>query len=211
MNNDLKEAMKNAVVLVVITLLAGLALGGVYQLTKEPIEHQKELAVAESCRAVFPAADYPEYDLSFVLTDIQPSEALKNELLKNGVTIGNIYAAVSPGGMTEGFAIEAASSEGYGGDIRLMCGIATDGTLKGVSILEISETAGLGMRAESVLVPQLRNLHVEHITYTKVGKQTEDEIDAISGATVTTTAFVNIVNASLDVFAEINSAEGGAA
>ncbi|MBO7530466.1 MAG: FMN-binding protein [Lachnospiraceae bacterium] len=88
-----------------------------------------------------------------------------------------------------------------------MCGVDTYGTLKGVSILEISETAGLGMRAESVLVPQLRNLNVDHITFTKVGKQAENEIDAISGATVTTTAFVNAVNASLDVFAEIAGKE----
>ena len=81
-----------------------------------------------------------------------------------------------------------------------MCGITSEGVLRGVSILEISETAGLGMRAESVLVPQIHNLNAEHITFTKTGSTSESEIDAISGATVTTTAFVNIVNASLDVY-----------
>ena len=207
MNKDIRSAFKDALILVVITLVSGLLLGLVNMLTEEPIRLQKEQAVVDSCKAVFPAGDYPSYELSFVLTDYRPSEALQSELLKNGVTVGNIYAAVSPGGMTEGFAIEVTSSEGYGGDIRLMCGVDTYGTLKGVSILEISETAGLGMRAESVLVPQLRNLNVDHITFTKVGKQAENEIDAISGATVTTTAVVNAVNASLDVFAEIAGKE----
>ncbi|MCR5619175.1 MAG: RnfABCDGE type electron transport complex subunit G [Lachnospiraceae bacterium] len=211
MNKDLNSALKDALILVVITLVSGLLLGLVNMLTEEPIRLQKEQAVVDSCKAVFPAGDYPSYELSFVLTDLRPSEMLQNELLQNGVTVGNIYAAVSPGGMTEGFAIEVTSSEGYGGDIRLMCGVDTYGTIKGVSILEISETAGLGMRAGDVLVPQLRNLNVDHIVFTKTGKTSDNEIDAISGATVTTTAFVNCVNAALDVFEEMVPAEGGAA
>ena len=84
-----------------------------------------------------------------------------------------------------------------------MCGVSDTGVLRGISILEISETAGLGMRAESVIVPQIHNLDVTQITYTKTGKTRDDEIDAISGATITTTAFVNMINASLDVYAEI--------
>ena len=92
----------------------------------------------------------------------------------------------------------------------MVCGITADGVLRGVSILEISETAGLGMRAESVLVPQIHNMNTDSIVFTKSGKTEENEIDAISGATITNTAFVNIVNASLKVYSEIASLKGGA-
>lgn len=210
MNKDVKEAIKNAIVLIVITLLAGLALGGVYQMTKEPIEQQKALALAESCKAVFPYEDGFEQAASFTASYYMVSEQLKNELSQNGIVVGNIYNALSADGNVIGYAIEVTSHEGYGGDIKLMCGITAEGVLRGVSILEISETAGLGMRAESVLVPQIHNMNTDQISFTKSGKTDDNEIDAISGATITTTAFVNIVNASLKVYSEMASLKGGA-
>ena len=211
MNRDLNSALRDALILIAITLISGLALGGVYALTKEPIEYQKQLAVTESCYAVFPVEEGFVSAASFEPTALTPSEALAGEFLKNGVKIGNIYQALSAEGQVIGYAIEVTSAEGYGGDIRLMCGITTEGVLRGVSILEISETAGLGMRAGTVLVPQIHNMDVQHITFTKTGKTLPDEIDAISGATVTTTAFVNCLNAVLDTSAELSPVEGGAA
>ena len=113
-------------------------------------------------------------------------------------------------GTVAGYAVEVTSAEGYGGDIRIMCGITSEGVLRGISILEIGETAGLGMRAESVIVPQIHNLDVAEITYTKTGKTSTDEIDAISGATITTRAFVNMINGALQVCNEINPVKGDA-
>lgn len=210
MNKDYVAAAKDALVLIIITLVAGLCLGGVYELTKEPIAHQKELAITESCKAVFPDEEGFTPVASFVLSDAVISEALAAELKQNGITVGNIYMALSADGSLAGYAIEVTSAEGYGGNIRIMCGISADGTLRGISILEIGETAGLGMRAESVIVPQIHNLNVAEITYTKTGKTSEDEIDAISGATITTKAFVNMINAALDVCNEINPVKGDA-
>ena len=204
MNEDYRSALKDALVLIVITLVAGLLLGGVYQLTKQPIEDQKALALAESCKAVFPAEEGFAAVDHFTESTYVVSEGLASKLLANGVSVGNIYEAYSADNTLMGYAIEVTSAEGYGGDIRLMCGISEGGILRGVSILEISETAGLGMRAESVLVPQIHNMNVSEIRFTKTGKTEDNEIDAISGATITTTAFVNIVNASLDVYAEIS-------
>lgn len=210
MNKDIKEAVKNSIVLIVITLLAGLALGYVYRITKDPIEQQKAVALAASCKAVFPYEEGYEQAASFAASDHAVSDQLKNELSQSGIEVGNIYNALSADGSVIGYAIEVTSHEGYGGDIKLMCGITADGVLRGVSILEISETAGLGMRAESVLVPQIHNMNTDSIVFTKSGKTEENEIDAISGATITTTAFVNIVNASLKVYSEIASLKGGA-
>lgn len=210
MNKDVKEAVKNAIVLMVITLIAGLALGYVYRITKDPIEQQKAATLAASCKAVFPYEEGFEQAVSFAPSEYMVSEQLKNELSQSGIEVGNIYNALASDGSVMGYAIEVTSHEGYGGDIKIMCGVTADGVLRGVSILEISETAGLGMRAESVLVPQIHNMNTDQIIFTKSGKTADNEIDAISGATITTTAFVNIVNASLKVYTEIASLKGGA-
>ena len=211
MNKDLNSAIKDALILVAITLVSGLLLGLVNMLTEEPIRIQKEQAVIESCNAVFPTEQGFAEVSTFELTGYVPSESLTAVLSKDGLSIGNVYKAVGTDGSVAGYAIEVTSAEGYGGDIRLMCGITSDGILRGVSILEISETAGLGMRAGDVLVPQIHNLDVDHIVFTKTGKTSSNEIDAISGATITTTAFVNCVNAVLDVTEELFPMEGGAA
>ena len=211
MNNDLRSAIKDALILVVITLVSGLLLGLVNMLTEEPIRLQKEQAVIDSCKAVFPYEEGFTQVATFELTGYVPSEQLTAMLSKDGVTVGNIYKAIAADGSVAGYAIEVTSAEGYGGDIRLMCGVTSDGILRGVSILEISETAGLGMRAGDVLVPQIHNLDVDRIVFTKTGKTSSNEIDAISGATITTTAFVNCVNAALDVSDEVSPMEGGAA
>ena len=211
MNKDIRSAIKDALILVAITLVSGLLLGLVNMLTEETIRLQKEQAVIDSCKAVFPYEEGFIQVATFELTGYVPSEQLTAMLSKDGVTVGNIYKAIAADGSVAGYAIEVTSAEGYGGDIRLMCGITSDGILRGVSILEISETAGLGMRAGEVLVPQIHNLDVDHIVFTKTGKTSSNEIDAISGATITTTAFVNCVNAALDVSDEVSSMEGGAA
>ena len=96
--------------------------------------------------------------------------------------------------------ITVTTKEGYGGDIQFSVGVRTDGTLNGMSILSISETAGLGMRAEEVLKPQFANKRAEVFAYTKSGAAAEDQIDAISGATITTNAVTNGVNAGLYYF-----------
>lgn len=99
-----------------------------------------------------------------------------------------------------GYVLTVTSREGYGGDITFTMGIRLDGTLNGISILSISETAGLGMKAEAVLKPQFENKNVSQFTYTKSGAVSDDQIDAISGATITTNAVTTAVNGGLYYF-----------
>ena len=114
--------------------------------------------------------------------------------------IENTLKAVGAEGEVLGYVLTVTSHEGYGGDITFTMGITMDGTLNGVSILSISETAGLGMKAESVLKPQFANKKVPSFTYTKQGAASDSQIDAISGATITTSAFTNAVNGGLYYF-----------
>ena len=101
-------------------------------------------------------------------------------------------------GETVGYVINVTSSEAYDGELQLSVGIATDGTVKGVEMLSISETAGLGMKAdEAEFKDQFKDKQVERFSYTKSGETGDDKIDAISGATITTNAVTNAVNSAL--------------
>lgn len=197
--SDLKEMLKETAVLTAITLLSGLLLGFVYELTKEPIRLQQEKAVQEACRAVFPE----EENILFDRLEVSPSQELQASLAERGVRIGSLYTAAAGDGSEVGYVIETVSAEGYGGNIVLYVGITADGVLNAVSILKISETPGLGMQAEKVLLPQLRSKAVEQITYTKTGSKRESEIDAISGATITTKAVTDAVNGALKMAEEL--------
>ncbi len=206
---DIGVMLKEAGALLLITLVAGLLLGFVYELTKEPRNRQKELAIQNACAEVMPdAASFSE--LEYALSD-----DLTEELSGAGVTIGTVYEAKDASGSFMGYVLESTSSEGYGGDIVLYLGIdpkSEPATLSGVSILSISETAGLGMRAEEVLVPQFNGKSAISFIVTKTGSTADNEIDAISGATITTKAVTNAVNGGLKAANELymsnNEAEG---
>lgn len=190
-NSDVKIMLKEAGILFVITLISGLMLGFVYELTKEPIRLQQEKAIQEACAAVFSDA------AQFVEISYVPDEAFKAELAEDGIKLGTVFEAKDASDKLLGYVIEAASTEGYGGNIVLYLGVSLDGTLNDISILEISETPGLGMRADEVLTPQFHGKAVSGFTYTKSGSRTDSEIDAISGATITTKAVTNAVNGGL--------------
>ena len=201
--NDIAVMFKEAGILFAITLIAGLVLGMVYELTKEPIRIQQEKAVQEACSAVFQSA------VSFEELNYELDDMLTEELSQEGVKIGSVYEALGVNGALLGFVLEATSTEGYGGNIVLYLGVAMDGTLNDISILEISETAGLGMQAPDVLVPQFHDKNVDNFVYTKSGAVADNEIDAISGATITTRAVINAVNGGLKVAHVLLEGGGG--
>lgn len=195
--NNIGTVIKEAAILFGITLISGLLLGFVYELTREPIADQKQRAVQEACAAVFQEA------ASFELMEYEISGELKGELAASGVVPGSVFRAKDADGSLMGYVIQSASKKGYGGEIVLYAGICMDGTLNDVSILEISETPGLGMRAGNVLSPQFHGKKVDSFVYTKAGASADNEIDAIAGATITTRAFTNAVNGALRVSGEL--------
>ena len=115
--------------------------------------------------------------------------------------ITEVAQAMDNNGSVIGYVISVTSHEAYAGDLSLSVGILNDGTVKGVEMLSISETAGLGMKAdESEFKDQFKDKNVEKFTYTKNGEKGDDKIDAISGATITTNAVTNAVDSVLVYF-----------
>ena len=101
-------------------------------------------------------------------------------------------------GSEAGYVITVTDKDGYGGDIQITVGIMSDGMVNGISFLSISETAGLGMQADTdEFKSQFAGKNVAQFKYTKSGAASDEEIDALSGATITTNAVTNAVNAGL--------------
>lgn len=195
----MKNMLKDTLILMIITLFAGLLLGFVYNITKEPIAQQKELAKMAANKEVFAEAEEFQPYEAF---QAEEAVAVLTEAGLQGADVDEVSVAMK-GGNAIGYVITVTDHEGYGGDIQFSLGITNEGTLNGMSILSISETAGLGMRAEEVLKPQFANKTVDSFTYTKTGATSESQIDAISGATITTNAVTNGVNAGLIYFQKV--------
>nr|WP_297935714.1 RnfABCDGE type electron transport complex subunit G [uncultured Blautia sp.] len=190
--------IKDAMILTLITLIAGGVLGLVYEITKDPIAKQQEMAKQEAYKSVFEDAD------SFEVCVEEGDEELAAYLVENGFeaqTINEVMEAKDASGETLGYAINLTTSEGYGGDITFSMGVREDGTLNGISILTISETAGLGMNAtKDEFKNQFQDKQAEAFEVTKTGAAADNQINAISGATITSNAVTKGVNSGLCAF-----------
>ena len=191
----MKGAVRNVLCLTLITVVAGFGLGYVYDITKEPIAVMEENTKLNAYRSVFPEADnFNEKD------DVSPS-LLSTAGSETGCDIDSVVTATDSSGNYMGYVINTTSHDGYGGDITVSLGIDASGKVKGVEILKISETAGLGMKAkDAAFRDQFRDKTVTQFSYTKTGAKSDFEIDAISGATITTKAVTNAVNTALKLF-----------
>ena len=193
----MNNIVKNTLILTAITVVSGLLLGVVYDITKEPIAQAQENTKQEAYRTVL--SDASEFET--VEFDADTAASLLSE---NGYTsdvITEIAEGTDASGETVGYVISVQSSEAYDGSLSLSVGIASNGTVKGIEMLEISETAGLGMKAdEAEFKDQFKDKNVQKFTYTKTGEDGDDKIDAISGATITTNAVTNAVDSALVYF-----------
>lgn len=194
----MNNIVKNTLILTSITVISGLLLGIVYDITKEPIAEAQENTKQEAFRSVL--ADASSFE---TVEDFDASEAL-SLLKENGYTsdeITEIAEGIDGSGETIGYVINVMSHEAYDGDLEVSVGIAADGTVTGIEMLSISETAGLGMKAdEADFKDQFKDKKIEKFSYTKSGESGDDKIDAISGATITTNAVTNAVDSALIYF-----------
>ncbi len=118
---------------------------------------------------------------------------------------GNVYVeALDENGNLIGY-VFTTSSKGYGGEIKVMTGIALDGKVTGMDILSIAETAGLGMNAKK---DDFKNQYKDNTGAFEVVKNGagENQIQALTGATITSQAVTDAVNVAVDCF---NTLTGG--
>lgn len=193
----MKGILKDTFILFVITLVAGFCLGGVHDITLEPIAKAQQAAATATYKEVYPdAADFKE---TAELTE--KAAAAAEELAGQGfgkVRIDGAMEAVDASGSVIGYLVTSTSSESYGGDVQISVGITSDGTITGVGFLAISDTPGLGMKAkEPAFKDQFDGRPAQIFEVTKTAASGDAQIQAISGATVTSTAVTNAVNAAV--------------
>ncbi|WP_027431821.1 RnfABCDGE type electron transport complex subunit G [Lachnospira multipara] len=208
------KIIKDASVLFIITLVAGVLLGLVYQVTKEPIAAQNEKAKQEAYRTVL--ADASEFEVIYSEENSEDLDSLKALLAWSDDDyskddISEVVAGKS-NGETVGYVITVVAHDGYAGDIKFSVGISKEGECLGTSILSIGETAGLGMRAKTdpSYLNQFKNVTTDKFELVTDGTGSEagdSVVDAISGSTVTSKAMAKGINAALTAFKVLE--EGG--
>lgn len=188
--------MKDAAILFAITLIAGFCLGGVFEITKEPIEQAQQAAKIAAYKEVLPdASDFVEDGME------EKIAASAEDLMAQG--FGNVYIdtaaqAVDASGNPVGYVVSSTSKDGFGGEVKLSVGINGEGMVTGIAFLSIAETPGLGMNATGDgFKGQFAGKNAETLSVTKTGAPAENEIQAMSGATITSSAVTNAVNAAI--------------
>ena len=184
----IKKIIKDALALVAITVVAGVCLSFVHELTEPTIEAAEAEERTASYREVFPeAADF-----------ISPDEALSGETSIDGVTIGEALFAVDSDGNVIGCVISSTSANGYVGNVTLSVGVDLENTVTGMKVTSMSESPGFGSHCQDEdFQAQFKGVSGE-VTYVSGGKTQPNEIDMISGATFTTRAVTEAVNGALE-------------
>lgn len=182
-----ESTLKNMVItLASITLVASVLLGGVYALTKGPIDSAQKAKTNDAISKVV-----PEFD-----NDPSADRFVKEMAGKKY----SVYPATKAGEIV-GYAIETFSTGGFGGRILLMVGFNIDGTINNTAVLSHGETPGLGdkmVEGKSNFSVQFKGKNPQD--YKLIVKKDGGDVDAITASTITSRAFCDAVNAAWEVY-----------
>ena len=180
----MESSLKNmGVVLFTITLISSAAVGGVYMITKEPIEQAKVAAVNDALNQVL-----PEYEA----TTSQTIEVNSLPIVAHTATVAD---------KAVGYAVESISKNGFGGTVRLMVGFDTAGKIININVLEQKETPGLGTKMTdegNVLLASFKDKNAAEINMTV--KKDGGDVDALTAATISSRAYAEAVAVAYEAF-----------
>lgn len=182
-----KETLTVSLKLFIITVVSALCLATVNKITKPIIAENNLNAEVAAQQEVLPEA------VDFTISEIPAVDS-------PGVTIEKLSVGLKTkdGNGIAGYVITAVSNAGYGGDIKVMVGINDALKVTRIKILESSETAGLGANASKPKFSGQFEGADSKLTVVK-GVAGENEISAISSATITSKAVTSCVNAAIEV------------
>lgn len=176
MKKSFNEIIKPVLVLVCICLVVTALLAYINSVTS-PI-----IAKAEQ--------EKTEQAMSEVLFEADGFEKLEIENLPDRVT--EVYTATNGAGY-----VFMLTTKGYGGDMKLICGMKSDGTIEQCKTLSHAETSGLGSKTAE---DPYRN------QYSGKNSDTLSEVDAITGATISSNAYKNAIEDAFKVYDMIKEA-----
>lgn len=188
----MKDILRLAIALTLITAGAGLILALVEEATREPIAEQRRLETVRALQAVLPEIDnQPDSDTVSLVTGVD----------KRGRDVQRVFYRGRNADNLVGIAFKVTAPDGYSGNIDVMVGIRPDGSVVGVEILTHAETPGLGDKIElPSFKDQFRDKNLDNIDWRV--KKDGGEFDQITGATISPRAVVGAVKAGLTFFTE---------
>ena len=193
----IESSLRNmVVVLFAVCLVASAALGGIYTLTKEPIEAAQ---VAKTNSAI--AAVVPEFDNN-------PSDSANVREIDVDGAVSKVYVA-KKGEEVVGYAIESSTSKGFSGNITIMVGFAPDGTIVNTSVISHAETPGLGAKIanpEDPFIVQFAGKNPGNPDFKLAVKKDGGSVDAITASTITSRAYAKAVETAIAVYDAISQA-----
>lgn len=186
----MREIVKLGLILFIITAIAAALLGFANEVTSEIIAQVQEQESNKARQEVLPSA------VNFV--PLEESEF--NEIASENNKVNEVYIGKDASDGLIGYTIKSIES-GYGGDIEIITGISVEGQITGMKVVRHSETPGLGANSTK---PEFQNQFLgksskSNISVVKSSPK-DSEIQAISGATITSKAVSNGVNTAIDVF-----------
>ncbi|MBO5071933.1 MAG: RnfABCDGE type electron transport complex subunit G [Eubacterium sp.] len=205
MNEKKSSMIKDAVILCLITLILGAVLAGVYAITKAPIDASQEKTNNEACQAVVAEGDSVldndaeavKKALAYISSrDLSNAETKDGDLLANYLVIEQIHPTKNGGKV-----FLASATKGYGGAIGFALGVDANGAITGISITSQSETAGLGANCENEdwlkgFAGKVAPQNASSEMYNK-NESNDSQVQALSGATVTSRAITRAVKGIL--------------
>ena len=188
----LKRIPKPVIALTIIAALACIALSGVYSMTKDPIAAAELAKKRESFKIVCEnAAEFSEIDAAQKTLDELDGGTYGAG--KFGTTvIEEVYEALDADGNTAGYVFSITNRNAYNPPLKLALGVDPDGNILKIAFIELNETPGKGSKADE---PAFKDQFV--------GQTDTSGVDTMSGATVTSKAVLNAVNAGLDFFRSV--------
>lgn len=190
MRSQLRSIIKPALVLFIICFIVTAALALTYAITKDTIAERAELDAVNARREVLVDAS------DFKIMDNYKSFVEKNKELD---IIKEVYEGIKDSSVI-GY-VFSVESKGYGGIMKITVGVNVKGEITGVKIGDNSETPGLGSKAsDKRFLSQFINIiPSEPLKVVKAKKVKDEEIAAVSGATISSKAVTKAVQAAVDM------------
>ncbi|MCH5217800.1 MAG: RnfABCDGE type electron transport complex subunit G [Muribaculaceae bacterium] len=196
----LKSTLPNMILsLGIIGIVAGGLLGGMYAITKEPIEKAEKNQLTESIAEVTPPfTNSPEDDKTTIKVDGKDFM---------------VFPAME-GDRLAGAAVLGYTMEGFSGEVAVLCGFDAEGNVKDYRVIRHAETPGLGAKMEEWFHDPTgarsvigKNPSVESFYVTK-DKANGGQIDAITAATISSRAFLGVMRQAYTAYREYAAGKG---
>lgn len=181
-----ESSFKNMVIaLLSVTGIAALSLGGVYNLTKEPIALARKAKLQKAISVVLP--EFEEIEEFALMPATGPDSLIFYVASKNDSIVGT--------------AVRTYTDKGFSGRFAIMVGFLPDGSIHNTAVLEHKETPGLGDKMDISKAPWSAQFREKNpATYQLAVTKDGGDVDAITAATISSRAFCDAVQRAYDTY-----------